>query len=305
MNTVTSLRTVTKNVKSLAEAALQDTGGLLRLAPNWVPRSFCIPGRRLKLHPDDLYAFGAHRGGIDERWLSSTTRADNGPETLPDEGLSYLQADGSKVLLKKLGKVAGGAKSGTIEAWFEWVAADTPLLEEHRTMTFYDNPTLRIMDFDLDMKALQKVKFGDTKEGTFAIRIAAGLEEPQKRSPASPKRTGKMTSAEGKEGEANIWGKRSPWVDYAGELEGEKLGIAIFDHPKNPRHPTYWHSRSYGLFAANPFGIHDFEKKEAGTGNLTIPAGKTLTFKYRFYIHEGDETQAGVAARYQQYVSGH
>ncbi|MCB0047438.1 MAG: hypothetical protein KDD92_18575 [Caldilineaceae bacterium] len=65
-------------------------GGILRLAPTWVPRSFCIPGRRIKLDPRDYYAFGANRGGIDERWLSSTTKADNGPLTTPDEGLSYI-----------------------------------------------------------------------------------------------------------------------------------------------------------------------------------------------------------------------
>lgn len=64
--------------------------GIVRLAPSWVPRSFCIPGRRIKLHTADYYAFGAHRGGIDERWLSSTTKADNGPLTTPDEGLSYV-----------------------------------------------------------------------------------------------------------------------------------------------------------------------------------------------------------------------
>lgn len=84
--------------------ALKSGEGVLRLAPNWVPRSFCIPGKRLKLHPDDYYAFGAHRGGIDERWFSSTTKADNGPETLEDEGLSYIYfKDGQKeekVLLK-------------------------------------------------------------------------------------------------------------------------------------------------------------------------------------------------------------
>ena len=69
---------------------LEQGEGILRLAPTWVPRSFCIPGKRLKLHPDDLYAFGADRGGIDERWFSSTTKADNGPLTTPDEGLSYV-----------------------------------------------------------------------------------------------------------------------------------------------------------------------------------------------------------------------
>ncbi len=72
---------------------IKKNGGVLRLTPTWVPRSFCIPGKRLKLHPDDYYSFGAHRGGIDERWFSSTTHADNGPETLADEGLSYIYTD--------------------------------------------------------------------------------------------------------------------------------------------------------------------------------------------------------------------
>jgi hypothetical protein len=75
--------------------------GVLRLEPAWVPRSFMLPGRRLRLHTDDLYACGAHRGGINERWFSSTTNADNGPGTPPDEGLSYVRAaDGSRFLLK-------------------------------------------------------------------------------------------------------------------------------------------------------------------------------------------------------------
>jgi hypothetical protein len=88
MNNVTSLKTVGTNVRSLAAAALEQSGGLLRLAPCWVPRSFLQPGRRLKLHPDDLYAYGLDRGGIDERWFGSTTIAANQNRT-PDEGLSY------------------------------------------------------------------------------------------------------------------------------------------------------------------------------------------------------------------------
>ena len=72
----------------MTHASFEQGEGILRLAPAWVPRAFCIPGRRLKLHPDDYYAFGATRGGIDERWFSSTTKADNGPLTTPDEGLS-------------------------------------------------------------------------------------------------------------------------------------------------------------------------------------------------------------------------
>ena len=77
------------SVKTLAERALEQGQGVLRLTPTWVPRVFCVPGRRIKLHPDDYYALGGNRGGIDERWFSSTTPADNGPLTSPNEGLSF------------------------------------------------------------------------------------------------------------------------------------------------------------------------------------------------------------------------
>src|SRR6266702_6971802 len=89
MNNVSDLRTVKGNTRSLAEAELSRTGGLLRLAPAWVPRSFLQPGLRIKLHPNDTYAYGANRGGIDERWFASTTEAAN-EGRLPDEGLSYV-----------------------------------------------------------------------------------------------------------------------------------------------------------------------------------------------------------------------
>jgi hypothetical protein len=75
---------------SLAKKALEQGKGILRLAPTWVPRSFCVPGRRIKLHPDDYYVLGGQRGGIDERWLSSTTPAQNGPLTGKNEGLSAI-----------------------------------------------------------------------------------------------------------------------------------------------------------------------------------------------------------------------
>lgn len=88
--------------------------GILRLEPCWVPRSFMIPGRRLKLHPDDLYAFGGHRGGINERWFSSTTKASNGPATLEDEGLSYVRgASGDRFLLKAAIETAGDLLLGS------------------------------------------------------------------------------------------------------------------------------------------------------------------------------------------------
>ena len=110
----------------MSHIALEQGEGILRLAPTWVPRSFCIPGKRIKLHPADYYAFGAHRGGIDERWLSSTTKADNGPETVPDEGLSYAvygdEAHPQKALLADLVQELGAELLGDAlwNAYHKW-----------------------------------------------------------------------------------------------------------------------------------------------------------------------------------------
>lgn len=93
---------MSKNVREFIKKALDKYNGLLHLAPTWVPRAFCIPGRRLKLHPDDLYALGTQRGGIDERWFSSTCQADNGPGTPEDEGMSYVVCGDDKILLKDI-----------------------------------------------------------------------------------------------------------------------------------------------------------------------------------------------------------
>ena len=108
---VKGLKTVTTNVRPLVEAALKAGAGCLRLAPNWVPRSFLHPGKRLKLHPDDLYAYGLNRGGIDERWFASTTEAAN-EGRVPDEGLSYVVFDDKRCTLRDAVAEAGAAIVG-------------------------------------------------------------------------------------------------------------------------------------------------------------------------------------------------
>src|SRR5882672_4103294 len=100
--------------RSTVQEAIDAGSGILRLDPSWVPRTFMLPGRRLKLHPDDLYALGGHRGGINERWFSSTTNADNGPGTPPNEGLSYVRlGDGKRFLLKDAVEAAGDLLIGS------------------------------------------------------------------------------------------------------------------------------------------------------------------------------------------------
>ncbi len=102
-----------QETSQLIKSALESGAGIFRLTPTWVPRSFCVPGRRLRLHPNDLYALGANRGGIDERWFASTTHADNGPLTLEDEGLSYIYVDAShKVTLRDAIGLEGDAILG-------------------------------------------------------------------------------------------------------------------------------------------------------------------------------------------------
>ncbi len=99
--------------QQLISQALEQGHGVVRLRPTWVPRSFCVPGRRLRLHPADLYALGAHRGGIDERWFSSTVRADNGPGTPDDEGLSYIAVGDQSVTLADAINLMGAALLGS------------------------------------------------------------------------------------------------------------------------------------------------------------------------------------------------
>jgi Methane oxygenase PmoA len=208
----------------------------------------------------------------------------------------------AKIVLKSIGKISGGKESGVIDASFDWVDPQgKALLGESRTMTFYAEPARRVIDFDIKLTPIEKVTFGDTKEGTFAIRLAPQLEEPTKESLASPKRSGLMVDSEGRRGEPQVWGHRASWVDYTGEIDGEKLGIAILDHPSNPRHPAYWHSRSYGLFAANIFGLHDFLNDKSANGSMILEPGQALRFRYRVIIHPGDYQSANIADEYVKY----
>ncbi len=196
-----------------------------------------------------------------------------------------------------------GKESGSVDVVFNWLTPDgTPLLIETRKMTFYAHPELRIIDFDFDFRAVGKVVFRDTKEGTFAMRMATALEEPPAKAPekaSAPSRTGKLVNAQGREREANVWGKQSEWVDYSGNLGGETVGVVMMDHPGNPRHPTYWHSRGYGLHSINPFGVSDFLNDKAQNGSLTLEAGEHVRFRYRVIVHPG-ASRASLAAMYKR-----
>jgi sugar phosphate isomerase/epimerase len=208
-------------------------------------------------------------------------------------------SNSGKVVHDKFLKVASGRNRGVIQSTNKYVARDGKVVcTDTRTHRFYNRKGYQIMDFEIKFHASEgEVVLGDTKEGSMAIRLTPTMRLKGKVG------KGHILNSEGQK-DGQTWGKRAAWCDYYGPVKDQIIGVAIFDHPKNPKHPTWWHVRDYGLFAANPFGQHDFERKEEGVGNITIPEGKSLTFRYRFYFHKGDTNQADVAKHYSEYAAG-
>jgi len=212
-------------------------------------------------------------------------------------GHDFWQGRNDRIVHDKFLEVASGLEVGTFKSQNKWVAANGKVAcTDTRTHKFYNRSDGQMMDFEITIQASHgKVVMGDTKEGSMAIRLAPTMRVEGKVG------KGHIVNSEGVRDKAT-WGKRAAWCDYYGPVEGQIVGVAIFDHPQNPKHPTWWHVRDYGLFAANPFGVHNFEGKPKGTGDITIPSGQSLTFRYRFYFHKGDEKQGKVAEHYREYV---
>jgi Methane oxygenase PmoA len=210
------------------------------------------------------------------------------------------EKDFGKIVHMDFDEIKSGPDFGVIRSHDKWVMPDGSIAcTDERVMRIYNRlDDSRMFDFEVTIHAANgDVTFGDTKEGSMALRLAETMRLKQPKGPGK----GHIVNSEGVRDDAT-WGKRANWVDYYGPVEGKTLGVAIFDHPANPRHPTTWHVRDYGLFAANPFGLHDFEKKPAGAGDFKIAAGQSATFRYRFYLHNGDEKEARVAEEYEKYA---
>jgi len=194
-------------------------------------------------------------------------------------------------------------ETAILETTSRWIAPDgNPVLTERRRMVFSADPTARSVEVRLDLVAdAGPVTFGDTKEGTFALRVRPQLQP--KDSNGSQGAVGTLVNSEGLV-DAAVWGKRARWVDYSGPIDGTRFGIAMLDHPANLRHPTWWHAREYGLSGANPFGIHDFTGEPEGTGNHTVAPGETLSLRYLVVFHEGDAAAADIDGRWKLWTEG-
>ena len=258
------------------------------------PMVTSIPGES-RDHPHHRAMFFAHGdiNGVD--FWGEAKYEEKAPVKV--SGKTYTSEDLPKgrTLFVRLEETIGGPESGTLRAVFSLVGSDGLAMgSETQEYTFRGNESTRTIDctFTLTADHGTPLKMGDTKEGTFAIRVVRSLQEPAV----------KMLNSAGAVGEKNIWGKRADWVDYSGVVGGERIGIAIFDNPGNIKHPTYWHARGYGLFAVNPFGEHDFYNDPKRDGSVTIATGNSLTLRYRVLIHNGDAEEAKVAEAYRRYA---
>lgn len=196
---------------------------------------------------------------------------------------------------------------GVIRARRRWVAADgQQVCSDEISLRVTAVPAGRLLDFEIRLIAPKDrpVVFGDTKEGTMAIRLAKWMTLPHRFQGRDQPGVGQMVNSVGQSG-AGVWGKRAAWVDYFAPREGKVYGVALFDHPSNPRHPTWWHARDYGLFAANPFGRHDFEnlKDQPRAGEHVLAPGESVSFRYRFYVHQGDTAAARVAEHFLEFAA--
>jgi hypothetical protein len=194
-----------------------------------------------------------------------------------------------RIVQEKVLEAKGGADVGVIRTANRWVtAAGKGVLTDETTFRAHRHPAGRVLDYEITLKASEgvDVTFGDTKEGTFGIRLAESMRLKQNKHYAGKPGGHILQDTAVKDGET--WGKRARWTAYSGPVGDKTMSVVVFDHPSNPRYPTWWHVRDYGLFAANPFGLHDFEKKPKGAGDLVLKSGDKLTFRYRLLIQSGE-----------------
>lgn len=197
--------------------------------------------------------------------------------------------------IKPLGDAAiRGGTTARLDARHAWQTPDgKTLLTDLWQLTFDDRDGVQWIDCVFTLTAGDEdVVFGDTKEGSFGIRVAGTMK-------VDAKKGGKILNAEGQT-DKQAWGQPSPWVDYSGPVGGERQGVTIMNHPDSYGYPTRWHVRNYGLFAANPFGVHHFVGG-GKTGGKTLPAGESLQLRYRVVLHDGDADAIDLEALWNAY----
>ena len=198
-------------------------------------------------------------------------------------------------------QIKSGNNEGILETACTWDRPDgRTLMDEKSTYIFKADTGLRIIDRITTLTARDiDVRFNDTKEGMYTIRVAREMEQPSfdariyldehlKRTGYKVDNngiTGLYENSEGQSGD-DVWGKRARWVILSSRLEGEPVSIIMFDNPKNPNFPAHWMARGYGLFGINAFGSSAYTDGKESL-NYFLEAGKSVTFRYRIAIVDG------------------
>jgi hypothetical protein len=198
--------------------------------------------------------------------------------------------------------IESGPVYGLMRSRTDWIMPDgKKVAEDAREVRVYYLREGTVMDFTVTVKAVGgPVVWGDAKDGVLGMRLADSMRAAVEKGKVAE---GHILNSNGIKDGAT-WGKTADWVDYYGPVDGQTVGVAIFDSPNSFRHPTYWHVRDYGLFAANPFGLHDFVpefKDQADKGAYTLPKGQTMTFSYRLFFHKGTPQEAGIAGAWSAF----
>jgi hypothetical protein len=238
-------------------------------------------------------------------------------------GVDYWKANvnddmgdgGPHIAHREFKGIESGGATARIVTRNDWMDGKKRICEDERTIVYGTRKNGdRWIDFTITIKATDgDVTFGDTKEGTFAIRVA----DPMR---VEAKFGGRFVNSEG-EVDGAAWGVPAKWVDYTGPLVAASLrdaksrvgdtrlhgilGIAIMSHPKSFRPTPRWHVREYGLFTANPFGQSDFPKPDAAQqGAFTIKEGESITLRYRVLLHRGTTESADIESAFQEFAGG-
>jgi hypothetical protein len=231
----------------------------------------------------------------------------------PVNGINFftLPPDAGRIEHGKVLETQSGLGKASAKVNTRWIDPEGNIvLTDTRTLTFRLLGRARVIDWEITLHASNgEVTIGDADRGTMAIRTHPNLRLANNPKEGVTTANGRALNSEGITADAAagangglVWGKRARWIDYWGQIDDKTVGIAILDHPANPRHPTHWMARGYGYIGACPFGLNSFEGKPLGTGDMKIPAGQSATFRYRFIFHEGSPTDADIEGQWRRYA---
>lgn len=221
----------------------------------------------------------------------------NGVHYWRENLVDHKPGTGATIVQRDLSLPKGDGSTASVVSHDDWLNGHERVCEDERMIVFGTRGDARWIDFAITIKATNgPVTFGDTKEGTFALRVADSMR-------VDAKQGGHIVNSEGQEN-ADAWGLPARWVDYTGPVEGDTVGITMMCHPKSFRPTPRWHVRTYGLFAANPFGQKDFPKPEAAEqGAYTIKPGDSITMRYLVLLHRGKTSPVEIEKAFREFAA--